>query len=437
MTSRTTLAVAGAITTASLLLTGCSSSTNSPAAQSTSPATAASTAPSTAAAATPAAAPAVAHGAEHGIGDVPWERVGPGWILAMWSPLTPHMPGNPPTPGEPSAEEAVNILFLVDPSSGDRYKIADFAGDDNDLQITDWSGDGSHVLLTKEYVTPDSAVSLDLHTGERITIPIDGYADYTRPSGTAILVSSSYNGDKPGTLKRVGLDGTVQMTYPTEDLGGAGQFGGGFLSSPDGTQIVVDTANLGNEIVPRKDNSLVVLGNDGSIIRTLPAPMPDAICAPTRWWAPTVVLAHCSENSGSGSQLWKVPLDGSAPTALTALNSGQGDDPGFGGDLGDWTAFELPSGTYLPSAGACGSSFLSKLTPDGHTTRVDIPGVSDSVSVAGVSGDKLIIAAKVGCSGTDSLLSYDPATNTATVLYGPPISGGGVSMARMYPGSND
>ena len=40
----------------------------------------------------------------------------------------------------------------------------------------------------------------------------------------------------------------------------------------------------------------------------------------------------------AGGQLWEVPLDGGAPTALTAVNSGQEDDPGFGGDIGDGVA---------------------------------------------------------------------------------------------------
>ena len=115
------------------------------------------------------------------------------------------------------------------------------------------------------------------------------------------------------------------------------------------------------------------------------------------------------------------------------MNSGQEDDPGFGGDIGDVTAYELPRGTFLESEGACGSIFLSRLTPDGHTTRVDVPGISDSVWLKGVTGDKLVLVGKVGCGGGTSLVTYDPATDTTDVLLGPPINGGGVSEARLYP----
>ena len=77
--------------------------------------------------------------------------------------------------------------------------------------------------------------------------------------------------------------------------------------------------------------------------------------------------------NSSANQLWEVPLEGSTPTMITAENSGQGDDPGFGGDLGDVDAWKLPGGTFLQSSGACGTAFLSKLTPT-DTTRVKIPG---------------------------------------------------------------
>lgn len=103
-----------------------------------------------------------------------------------------------------------------------------------------------------------------------------------------------------------------------------GQFGGDYLESPDGTQLVLGTANLGNEVVPRSDNSLVVMDNAGSIIRTLPVPMRKVYSAPVKWWKRAVLLAHCSADGSADEQLWEVPLGAGKPTALTAFNSGQG-----------------------------------------------------------------------------------------------------------------
>jgi hypothetical protein len=421
----------GIVAVASVLLAGCSSSSDSTAVQANSrtPATTAATAGP---AATPAPAPSVAGSAERGIGDVPWSQVGPGWMLAMWSPVTPHHPGEEPAPGEPTSETATTTLYLVDPSTGNRYNITTFVADDH-AYLVDWSGDGSRALFTTARDRKTYAISIDLHTGERTTIRVDkGTPEYTRPGGKALLVSTSFNGDEPGTLKRIDMSGHEQLAYPTDDLGGAGQFSGDYVASPDGTQLVLGTANLGNEVIARSDNSLVVMGNDGSIVRTLPVPMPQAMCAPVKWWEPGVVLAHCSAERGSGEQLWEVPIDGGKPTALTAVNTHQ-NDPGFEGNYGNWNAFELPGGIFLPTAGACGTTFVSRLTPDGHTTRVDIPDVSDSVGLVGVSGDKLMVVGHVDCGGGTSLVAYDPVANTSTVLLGPPINGGGVTGARLYP----
>src|SRR5882757_5432180 len=152
----------------------------------------------------------------------------------------------------------------------------------------------------------------------RTGIPVHGTASYTLPEGKALLESTSFNGDKPGTLKRIDMAGNEQFVYSTKDLGGAGQFSGDYLESPDGTQLVLGTANLGNEVVARSDNSLVVMGNDGSIIRTLRTPMPKAMCSPVKWSAPGVILTHCAAEGGGGEQLWKMPVDGGQPTALTA-----------------------------------------------------------------------------------------------------------------------
>jgi TolB protein len=417
-----TIAVA---TTTSLFQAGCSPVSNPTAGQSK------PSGPATSTTNAPAASPAVARGTQRGIGDVPWAQVGPGWMLAMWTPVTPHRPGNQPPPGDPTPETATDVLFLVSPA-GDRYSITEFPAADGTRNLADWSGDGSHALLTPEYGTKGDSISVDLHTGARTTVPRDGTLKYTRPDGKALLVSTGYNGNKPGTLTRIDMAGNEEFVYPTKDLGGAGQFGGGYVESPDGTQLVLATANLGNNIVARTDNSLVVMGNDGSIVRTLPVPMPKATCSPVKWWAAGVILTNCDLEKGAGEQLWEVPLDGDKSTALTAVNT-HDNAPGFDGNYGNSNAFQLAGSTFLPTAGACGSTFVSRLTPDGHTERLKIPGVSDSAGLVGASGDKLTVVGQVGCGGGKSLVAYDPSANTSTVLFGPPISNGGVKGVLLYP----
>jgi TolB protein len=353
-------------------------------------------------------------------------------MLAVWTPVAPQMPGDQPPPGDPTPETATDVLYLVSPS-GDRYSITDIPPGDDAKNLLEWSPDGTRALFTSSYGSAAAATSIDLHTGLRTSVPVHGTPAYTLPDGKALLVSTSYNGDDPGTLKRIDMTGNEQFVYPTKDLGGAGQFSGDYLESPDGTQLVLGTANLGNEVVARSDNSLVVMRNDGSIVRTLPAPMPKGMCSPVKWSAPEVMLVHCDIERGGGEQLWTVPLDGGQPTALTAVNT-HDDAPGFEGNYGNWNAYETSSGTYLPTAGACGTSFVSRLTPDGHTEKVNVPGVSHSADLAGTSGDKLVIVGQAGCGGGTSLFAYDPEANTSTVLLGPPITkGGGIDGVRLYP----
>jgi TolB protein len=428
---------------AAALVAGCASSTGTTVVHGAS-STPAPTSNSTAAA--PAAAhgvSAVTHGVEAPIGAIPWSNVGPGWMLAVWNAVTPHHPGALPAPAagpaEPTDETASSTLYLVDPA-GNRYPITTFAPPSGfeGPRLVDWSGDGSHALLSRDVPGQQQLVitQVDLHTGAQTTLPDGGR--YTRPDGKSMLVSTNYNGDVPGTLKRVDLAGNPQLTFPTDQLGG--EFSGAYMQSPDGTRLVLGTVKPGN--VPgneayKSPAGLVLVRNDGTVVRRLSSPAPDASCSPVRWWNATEILANCDTAEHSGSQLWEVPLNGGAPMALTALNSGQEDDPGFGGDIGDRIAWQLPSGTFLQSAGACGTMFLSRLTPDMHTTRVDVPGIdSSSVVVAGATADKLVLQAKVGCGATTSLLTYDPAANTSTVLLGPPINGGGVTEAMLYPGQN-
>jgi hypothetical protein len=419
----TMITAVGLVALAAVLTTGCSSSTGSPAEHGASGGPA--TSPPT------TAAQPAAHDVEAPIEAVPWSQVGPGWTLATWSPVTGTHPGVEPPPGEPTPQTASTTLYLVNPAGG-RYPITTFQPPSgfSGPRLADWSGDGRHALFEQfDYETTKTTMTeVALTTGAKQSFTVDGRvaAAYTRPTGQAILLSSSGIGNAPATLKRVDLSGTEQLTYPTDQLGAAGEFNGGYLAAPDGTQLVLGAAN-----------GLVVMGNDGVVDRQLTMPGPLTDCSPVRWWTPSVILARCTEVTfSSASQLWQVPLDGRAPTALTAVNSGQGDDPGFGEDLGAADAWQLPSGTFLQSLGACGTTFLSRLTPDMHTTKVTVPGVDSdqSVLVKGVAGDKLVLQATMSCGPGVSLLTYDPAANTSDVLLGPPVNGGSVTEAMPYPG---
>jgi TolB protein len=372
---------------------------------------------SASAAGTTAAQAAAAHGAEAPLGAVPWSQVGPGWTLSLWSPVAAAHPGSPPPPGEPTYETSATTVYLLDPAGG-RYPVITFpppGQDKSSPELAGWSGDGSRALFYAPSSTPPSAIIVDLHTGKQTTIPVPGRPRFTRPDGKALLVLED-NGIPPG-LARVDLSGKPQLTYPT--AGNA--FNGEYLSTPDGTRLVLGTAT-----------DLVLMGNDGTVGSRLAIPG-QSHCRPLRWWdgiAGTTVLASCDVSTG-GSRLWRVPINGGAPQALTAPNTG-----GNGPDLGDMNAWQLPAGTFVQASGACGSEFLAKLNADGTTSPVSVPEVNkdSSVRVIGVDGAGIDLQAEISCGPGQSLLRYDPAANTSTVLLGPPVNGGGVIATIPYPG---
>ena len=363
----------------------------------------------------PDASPA-ADGVENPIGAVPWSQVGPGWTLAMWSPVSGRRPGEEAPAGEPTYESAATTLYLVDPVGG-RYAITTFPPPGLGLRpgLADWSGDGSRALFSTEGSGSSTVITeVDLRSGNQKTFTVEGSnitPQYSRPDGKAVLLSKWGYDSGPKSLERVDLAGNHQLTYPV------GPDFDGYLSTPDGTQLVVGTAS-----------GLALMGNDGAAGKALPiAGQKD--CSPTRWWDAdsTVVVVHC--DLSSQTQLWLVPIDGGTPTALTAPNNGQ-----QGPDYGDMTAWQLPAGTYLQAAGACGTIFLAKLNVDGTTSPVSVPNTKGSVRVVGVNDGDLKLQAMAGCGGGQSLLDYDPAAGTTTVLLGPTVNGGGVMKALPYPG---
>ncbi len=181
-------------------------------------------------AATPAATPAVAQGAARGIGDVPWSQVGPGWMLAVWTPVTPHMPGDQPPPGDPTPRpRRTCCISSARPVTGTRSPSS--RPPTAHRTSVDWSGDGSHALFDVRSTVRTTTRSPSICTPAREPpFRSTGTLDYTRPDGKALLVTG-FNGDESRTLKRIDMAGTEQFVYPIKDLGGAGRFGGDYLAN--------------------------------------------------------------------------------------------------------------------------------------------------------------------------------------------------------------
>lgn len=237
--------------------------------------------------------------------EIPWERVGEGWLLARYVEASDSW--------ETSTREA---LFLIDPEDV-MYAVTGWDG----TQILDWSPDGRRVLTfdgeLKVVGLADGAAS-----GVLAVIPIEWHVDGRfPPAGDGLVLRLATEGHV--RLEVVGADGALRATFADFDYpaGGYGdpafvEMGITWLYDPDGTQLVVAT---GEGIVLRDGQGVVV-----GMLDT-----PGLGCTLSRWWDEGSVLAACYDRDWAasacwyrgpvpdGRSLWAVPLDGSAATLLT------------------------------------------------------------------------------------------------------------------------
>ncbi len=102
--------------------------------------------------------------------------------------------------------------------------------------------------------------------------------NFTEPHGLGLIARWVSDGGKTeAPVRRYGLRGALEYTYPTS-FPQAGRVDGGALYSPDGTELVIATTG-----------GLEVVGNGGQPIRYLPT-NPAGLCQPMRWWSAGVVL---------------------------------------------------------------------------------------------------------------------------------------------------
>jgi hypothetical protein len=324
---------------------------------------------------------------------VPWRSVGRGWILADVA-----------RSGSPTGPETV---YLVSPG-GQRYRLGPAPAN---AFLEDWSGDGTHALFLRQSLKPNaSVIVLDLQTGQASSFtvystPYNVTASFARPTGTAILVLAGTTGGGFLPLQRFSLTGARELCYPFPQAG-IGDVN--YQENANGTAIVFSTLD-----------GMEVVSSAGQLVRALATQYGgEGSCQMLNWWNNDSVLADCS------GQLLAFPLSGGPPERLTT-----------GDFLGAW---HLPSGTYA-EGGACGSTWLVRLNPDGTATRLTVPGEPGGgrVQPLGAYGDQLAVVLAGGCARyPNSFIDwYDPATNVATTVLGGPAGGGYVIDAILFQAS--
>ena len=256
------------------------------------------------------------------------------------------------------------------------------------------------------FAGPSGAEQLTLATGRVSSFTLPGEATpigYTTPRGLNIVASLAGSGT---SLARYSFSGRL-----VRSLGYSA--GGQALYAPDGTRFVTGTSH-----------GVKLVSNGGAPIRNLPVPRTSAnSCNPARWWNGGTVLVSCSPPGGGIPQLWLVPVSGARPTALTPPRRGSG------GDLGDLDAWRLPGGPYLQSAGPCGVLQIFRQARDGSIMRVTVPHTVGDNHVLTARGSRLLIQAPTSCTGSVSLLWFDPATRAEQWLIRAPARETGAAIA--------
>ena len=206
--------------------------------------------------------------------DVPWQKVGTGWILELESSRT-AAPADTFTFLRPVDTPA---LFLADPH-GQKYRIASL--DTGTWWLDDWDHQHERALL----VVQDSGKSfgpgqtellqLDLRTGAEHRFPIpDGFhAQYSGPGGPSILLRS---GAEIASYSLAGRHAwTIVMAQPPF-------VSPGYVSIPDAI-ITSSTAGLN-----------LYDATSGRLTGSLPAPAGFGSCTSPQWLGDGKLTAVCA-----------------------------------------------------------------------------------------------------------------------------------------------
>jgi hypothetical protein len=93
------------------------------------------------------------------------------------------------------------------------------------------------------------------------------------------------------------------------------------------------------------------------------------------------------------------------------------------------TGWQLRSGLYLQAAGPCGVLQIFRQARSGSIKLVTVPHTNGDNRVLTARGSRLLIQAPTDCTGSVSLLWYDPGTRAEQWLIRPPANVIGVTIA--------
>lgn len=344
---------------------------------------------------------------------IPMSQIDESWVAVAYSADAIAPPEDGPT-----------VIYLVSPQ-GDRYEVAAFEPDAVEpYHVGNIANGGTHVAVlgTDPSTLEGVVMSVDIASGARSVIrSVEGGASIstTLPTGRDVVVLHTTFSPTESNLEVYRTNGSLFADITSIPDQGPGLT---WLYGLDGTYLLVGTPS-----------GLHVYSNDGTLVRSLDTPA--GYCEPVRWWDDSTILAACVPQAvlnagGYYNVLWRIPIDGSPGTQLTA-------DPPPGWDFvefGHADAWRTSAGTMLQWWGDCAARGIQSLQPDGTGAWIALDP-SGAPWIHAQAGDDLIVHTIEGCGdpyGPVYLLGTDGSLVQTLV---PQLAGyqGVVSVAGMIP----
>jgi hypothetical protein len=274
-------------------------------------------------------------------------------------------------------------LVVVDPATGATRTVYSKKVTKKSWGFTlaDWSADGRTALLLVSGMEGSTAIVVDVTTGVAQELPAHRLTTAVLdPAGTGILAAAFTGGPRSSNqaLERITWTGaTTQLMGSTN---------GNLVAGRNGTVIAGDA--------DRPHVQVLLSASTGAVLNQFRGG--HGFCTPVRWWDQTQLLEMCGKN------LYLVdPSTGQSDQ----LSSGHGR-----GDYGHLDARYVGSKLYVQVAGACGYTYVAKVTK--HSTRhLQVPHAVGNVLMVDAVGKELILEHAASCDGSrprSELTRFDP-----------------------------
>jgi hypothetical protein len=257
------------------------------------------------------------------------------------------------------------------------------------FRLLDWSTDGRTALLRSSSRKDWGLIAVDVATGttQELVVPLLNTA-ILDPAGTGVL-ATAYTTRRSSklVLDKVSWSGAVTLLRDSTN--------GSITAGRNGTVLTTDGEHSRIQVLLSTATGAVV--NEFRI---------GGYCGPVRWWDATRVLETCQD----GGLHLVDPTTGSTEQLTGSHGTG---------DYGHLDARYAGQRLYVQVAGGCGYTFVGRVTRNGTTKHLRVPGAVGNVVMVNAVGKDLVLEHTASCDGDrprSELTLFDPVHHDETPL---------------------